>query len=233
MTLPKLNFYFYRRCTIALLIFAVINVFIGQFTNIDLMIEDYYFDATTHQFIWKNTWFAKDLMHGYVKLCITNIGYLLLLILLLDFIYPWRFISQWLRIRLRFVAVASLTITTSVSMFKHYSVLHCPWDIERYGGIAPFLRLLDTVPSTMQSGHCFPAGHATVGLWLAAFCVCWLPSKPKTAFAVFLSGLSVGFALGWVQQMRGAHFLFHTLWSTWIAAFVVIVLLSFNQQLNK
>ena len=95
-----------------------------------------------------------------------------------------------------------------------------------------FLRLFDAVPSAMQSGHCFPAGHATVALWLAALCVFWLPHKPKTAFAVFLSGLSVGFALGWVQQMRGAHFLFHTLWATWFAALVVVVMLSYTKPLN-
>ena len=232
-----MQFTYYQRSYIALLLFAIINLIIGQFTNIDLIIEDYYFDAVTHQFPWKNSWFAKDFMHGYVKYVITDIGRLLLLVVILDFIFswrkPWRFISQWLRIRLRFVAIASLIIATLVSEVKRISMLHCPWDETRYGGFAPFLRLFDSVPSNLQPGHCFPAGHATVGLWLAALCVFWLPHKPKAAFAVFIAGLSVGFALGWVQQMRGAHFLFHTLWSTWIAAFVVIVMLSFSQQLNK
>jgi membrane-associated PAP2 superfamily phosphatase len=26
----------------------------------------------------------------------------------------------------------------------------------------------------------------------------------------------VGLGLGWVQQMRGAHFMSHTLWSGWV-----------------
>jgi membrane-associated PAP2 superfamily phosphatase len=220
-----------------LLLFALINIAIGQLTDIDLKIQDYYFDAASQQFIWKNTWFAKDFMHGYVKYVITDVGRLLLLVVLLDFVFSWfkplRFISPWLRARLRFVAIASLIIATSVAIFKHYSVLHCPWDVSRYGGFAPFLRLFDAAPSHLQPGHCFPAGHATVGLWLAALCIFWLPHKPKTAFAVFLAGLSVGFALGWVQQMRGAHFLFHTLWSVWFAALVVITMLSFSKQLNK
>lgn len=233
MNLSKLHFTLYKRCAIGLLVFAIFNILVGQFTNIDLTIEDYYYDAISHQFPWKNTWFAKDFMHGYVKYVITDIGRLLLLVVILDFIYPWRVISQWLRIRLRFVAIASLIITTSVALFKHFSALHCPWSVDRYGGSAPFIRLFDYVPSTVQAGHCFPAGHATVALWLSALCVFWLPHKPKTAFAVFLSGLSVGFALGWVQQMRGAHFLFHTLWATWFAALVVFVMLSLTKQLNK
>jgi membrane-associated PAP2 superfamily phosphatase len=237
MTFPKLHFNFYQRYTVGLLIFAAFNILLGQFTNIDLMIEDYYFDANTQQFIWKNTWFAKDFMHGNVKYVITDIGRLLLLVVILDFVFswrkPWRIISHWLRIRLRFVAIASLIIATSVAVFKHFSVLHCPWSVDRYGGSAPFIRLFDFVPSPVQAGHCFPAGHATVGLWLAALCVFWLPHKPKTAFTVFLLGLSVGFALGWVQQMRGAHFLFHTLWATWFATLVIVVMLSLTKQLNK
>ena len=233
---PQLSFTLYKRCTIALLIFAVFNILLGQFTNIDLVIQDYYFDAVTGQFPWKSTWFAKDLMHGYIKYVITDIGRILWLVVIVDFIFswrkPWRMINPWWRIRLRFVAIASFMIAALAPLLKHFSMLHCPWDIARYGGNAPFLRLFDAVPSTMQAGHCFPAGHANVGLWLAALCVFWLPHKPKTAFAVFMAGLSVGFALGWVQQMRGAHFLFHTLWSTWIACFVILMLLSFTRSLH-
>jgi membrane-associated PAP2 superfamily phosphatase len=232
-TFPKLTFTLHKQYVIALLLLAVLNIIVGQFTNIDLMIEDYYFDANLHQFPWKNTWFAKDLMHGYVKYVITDIGRLLILIVLLDLIYPWKIISQWQRIRLRFVAVAAVVIPSIIALLKHYSSLHCPWGIDRYGGSAPFVRLLDAMPSGVQAGKCFPAGHSTVGLWLAALCVFWLPTKPKTAYTVFVGGLSAGFTLGWVQQMRGAHFLFHTLWSVWIAACVIAVMLSFSKPLNK
>lgn len=233
MTLTKPHFTFYKRCSIALLLFAAFNIFIGQFTNIDLALEDYYFDAVNHQFPWKSSWFANDLMHGYVKYVIIDIGRLLILVVILDLIYPWRIISSWLRVRLRFVAAASFIVTSSVALIKHYSSMHCPWGVDRYGGVAPFIRLFDVTPNTVSAGHCFPAGHATVGLWLAALCVFWLPHKPKTAFAVFMAGLSVGFALGWVQQMRGAHFLTHTLWSTWFAALVVVGMLSVTQALNQ
>ena len=33
---------------------------------------------------------------------------------------------------------------------------------------------------------------------------------------------SVGAASGWLQQMRGAHFLTHTLWSMWISCAIVL-----------
>ena len=228
MTFSKPHFTICKQCCIGLLVFAILNILLGQFTNIDLVIEDFYFDTITQQFPWKNTWFAKDLMHGYVKYVITDIGRLLLLIVLLDLIYPWRIIKLWLRTRLHFVAIASVIIPSLVPISKYFSALHCPWDVTRYGGFAPFVRLFDHMPDAIKAGNCFPAGHATVGLWLAACCVFWLPHKQKAALIVFISGLSIGFALGWVQQMRGAHFLFHTLWSTWLAAFVIVIMLGFS-----
>jgi membrane-associated PAP2 superfamily phosphatase len=53
----------------------------------------------------------------------------------------------------------------------------------------------------------------------------WLPGKRVMGFAVFCCGLGVGLFLGWVQQMRGAHFLTHTLWSAWIASALILLLI--------
>jgi len=39
----------------------------------------------------------------------------------------------------------------------------------------------------------------------------------------------LGAALGWIQQMRGAHFLTHTLWSMWIAGSFIVTLLSMRE----
>lgn len=217
----------FRRALQVLAVSAVLMLLIGQFTDIDLMIEDYYYDEELKTFPWLKSWFAKDLMHGYVKNVIIKSGYLLLLVVALDAIRPWKKITPFVRSRLRFVATASLLVPTIVRAVKQFSVLHCPWTVDRYGGTEPFLRLLDHVPEGMQVGHCFPAGHATVGLWLAALCVFWLPHKPRVAVGVFSAGLSVGLVLGWVQQMRGAHFLFHTLWAAWLASLVILVMLMF------
>lgn len=226
------HFTFYKRSAYALLVFAVINILAGQFSDIDLKIEDYYFDALTHQFPWHNNWFADDFMHGYLKKLIVFLGKLLILFVLIDAFFKFKALHYLTRLRLRFIALASLIIPFVVSAIKNTSSLHCPWDVSRYGGYAPFVRLLDVMPANIAAGHCFPAGHATVSLWLAALCVFWLPNKPKMALIVFIAGLSFGFAMGWVQQMRGAHFLFHTLWSTWIAGFIILMMLSFTKQFS-
>lgn len=223
----------FRRAVLGLAATAVLLLLLGQYTDIDLWIEDYYYDEELKVFPWLDSWFAKDLMHGYVKNVIIKSGYLLLLVVVWDFLRPWQRITPFVRSRLRFVAAASLLVPTIVRGVKQFSVLHCPWTVDRYGGTEPFLRLLDHVPEGMKAGHCFPAGHATVGLWLAALCVFWLPHKPRVAVGVFSAGLSLGLALGWVQQMRGAHFLFHTLWAAWLASLVILLMLAYTHQITN
>ncbi len=212
-----------------LFISALLLVCLNQFTNIDLLLADYYFDFQTNHFIWRNSWFAQQLMHIYIKDVIMIIGFALISFVLIDVVVAFKWLTNWLRIRLRFAAISAVLVPLIISALKQQSVLHCPWDEQRYGGTAPYLRLFDSVPPTMQAGHCFPAGHASTGLWLAAFCVFWLPNRPRMAIGVFFTGLGVGFVLGWVQQMRGAHFLSHTLWSMWIASAIVIVMLRVSQ----
>jgi membrane-associated PAP2 superfamily phosphatase len=224
----KQGLIFYKRAIYGLLLAALVIVLLEQFTNIDLMIEDYYYNQELKTFVWKNAWFAKEFMHVYVKDFIIAGAVSLIFLVLLDGFITFSWLDHLSRFRLRFIASASIIIPLVISTLKHQSMLHCPWDISHYGGNAPFVRLLSHVPESMKAGHCFPAGHASTGLWLAAACVFWLPNHPKTALKVFFAGLSVGFLLGWVQQMRGAHFLFHTLWATWLASLMIVFMLVFT-----
>jgi membrane-associated PAP2 superfamily phosphatase len=221
----KQGLVFYKRPIFGLILAALVIVILEQFTNIDLWLADYYYSPELKTFVWKNTWFAKNLMHIYVKDFIISGAVVLISFVLLDTFVKFRWLDTISRLRLRFVASASIIIPLVISMLKHRSMLHCPWDLTRYGGDAPFVRLLSHIPLGMKAGHCFPAGHASTGLWLAAICVFWLPDQPKMALRMFFAGLSVGFILGWVQQMRGAHFLFHTLWATWLASLMIVVML--------
>ena len=214
---------------VTLFSFGLWIVALSEWTNIDLQIADYYFDMQQHVFTWKNSWFAKQLMHEYVKDAIIVVGAACISFVAIDAIRAFKFTNTWVRIRLRFVAIAAILIPSIISGLKQTSSLHCPWDEQRYGGTAPYFRLFDAIPANIEAGHCFPAGHASTGLWLAAFCVFWLPNRPRLALMVFMGGLGVGFLLGWVQQMRGAHFLTHTLTSVWIASAIVLLMLSISQ----
>lgn len=223
---------FHRHAMLGLLISGLVILLLMRYSYVDLAIEDSYFDAQQRAFPWKNTWFAKTLMHEYVKLVLESVGVLVCGLVVSDVVKPW-FSSHWMRVRLRFVALCAVLIPLVIALFKRSTSLHCPWDIDRYGGLYPHLNPFSFIPANMPSGHCFPAGHASSGLWLAAFAVFWLPHQPKRAWFIAWLGLSVGFLLGWVQQMRGAHFLTHTLMSVWLACCILLILHIFSPQLNE
>jgi len=210
---------------LALLVSAVLLLGLAQFTSIDLWLAVSHFDVATQRFAWRDHWFAAVMMHRWVKVPLILFGATLLLLALSETLWRWPRLQAADRWRLRSSAALALCIPLSISLVKQFSASHCPWSLERYGGQTPYLRLLDALPAGFDPGACFPAGHASSALWLAGLCVWWLPHRPRAAAVVFAAGLAAGLGLGWVQQMRGAHFLSHTLWAVWIAAAWVWALL--------
>lgn len=220
------------RAVLILLGSATIILLIGQYTNLDLALADYYFDAQRNLFPWDNTWFGRKFMHGYVKSALTWTGYLIISASLLDLVFRFPILSSLQRAKLRVLALSATLEPLLVITLKKNSNMHCPWDVVGYGGNHSFLRLLDAVPDGWQAGHCFPAGHASTAMWLCALAVLWLPTNPKRALMAFIGGISAGMILGWVQQMRGQHFLTHTLWTVWLASALTIALIAlFSHQL--
>ena len=205
---------------------ALIILVLGQYTDLDLWLADLYFDPISQRFPWDKTWFATAFMHGYVKNVLMWIGFLLMAGALLDLIRPFARLAPAPRAALRISALAAFFEPLLISTLKRGSALHCPWGVDRYGGHNPFLRLLDVVPADWAAGHCFPAGHASSAMWLSALAAFWLPHAPARARAVFAFGLLAGFTLGWVQQMRGQHFLSHTLWTMWLSSALIVALLA-------
>ncbi len=227
-------FQWQTRALLFLFCSASVILVIGQYTNLDLYIADYYFDVQRQLFPWDRTWFGRDLMHGYVKNVIVWIGFLIIGVTLFDLVFPLSALSTPRRAGLRILALSSFLEPTLIRGLKEGSSLHCPWGVDRYGGSHPFLRLLDAVPDGWEAGHCFPAGHASTAMWLSALAVLWLPHNPRRATMVFLGGTGVGMVLGWVQQMRGQHFLTHTLWTAWLSSALVMVLIAvFSRQLSS
>ena len=135
---------------LTLIISALVILALGEFTNIDLIIEDYYYDPILKTFPWKDSWFANDLMHNYLKKMIKVCGLILYVVLIINLILPLRFLSAWIRYRLWFVAVASLLIPFIVGTLKRITDFNCPWDIDRYNGTFPFIKLLDHIPDVIQ-----------------------------------------------------------------------------------
>jgi membrane-associated PAP2 superfamily phosphatase len=58
-------------------------------------------------------------------------------------------------------------------------------------------------------------------------------SDKKRAYFYLVAGLILGFAMGWAQMMRGAHFLSHNLWTAWVIWLVNVGFYLFNYKKFK
>lgn len=198
-------------------------MWLGHYTDIDLLLADAAFDRTRRIFPLRHAWLPDTFNHGILKALFTGLGAGIIVLVLLDLVRPMRRIDASTRLRLRIVGLSAGLVPLVISTLKQASDAHCPWDLARYGGVQPYVRLFDALPFGASAGHCLPAGHASTSLWLVALAVFWLPGNSGKAAGVAAAGLAAGLAMGWMQQLRGAHFLTHTLWSVWIAVLVVLV----------
>jgi membrane-associated PAP2 superfamily phosphatase len=202
---------------------ALVIIYIGNATDLDLRMADALFDRASNTFPWRHAWLTEVFAHVALKRTLVVLGLGFVLAALWDLVAR-RSWGALRRSQVRVVALSAILVPGAISLLKHLSASHCPWDLQRYGGIQPYVRLLEALPQGVPLGHCMPAGHASTALWMMSLAVFFLPSRPRAASAVVMLTLAGGFAIGWMQQMRGAHFLTHTLWSIWIAGAIIVLL---------
>lgn len=204
---------------------ALLILWIGEFTNVDIRLAELFYDPA-RGFPWRDAWLADKFSHGIMKIVLWCAGLAIMGAVLFDGVRPLASWDAGKRLRMRCVAASAVLVPLVTSLLKQASASHCPWDLAQFGGTQQYVRLIDALPAGMLSGHCLPAGHASSALWLVSLGVLWLPASRSKALLASMGGLGFGFALGWMQQLRGAHFLTHTLWSMWIACAVVTLLVA-------
>ncbi|MFP5391757.1 MAG: phosphatase PAP2 family protein [Gammaproteobacteria bacterium] len=210
-----------NKISLALLASAAAILWLGAYTDVDFALARLMYDLPSHSFPWRHSFFAEVLSHNVLRALMLVLAVLVAAPMAYDAWKPYAGLSDWWRERLRVVALSAVLVPLAVNLLKHLSASHCPWDLVDFGGAEHYVRLLQAAIGSAPAGHCMPAGHATSVLWLLSVVVFWLPHRPRTALTVGAGMLAAGFAVGWVQQMRGAHFLTHTLWSMWIASAIV------------
>lgn len=210
-----------------LLVAAVVIIGLANFTTIDVWLADRAFDVATQRFQAKHTFIYETLLHDEAKKALAACFVLISVLCLLPVSLRPAWLTPGRHQRLCWVAVLAVINSVLVAWLKSHMPHGCPWDIDRYGGSLPLIATFSWHPLAEQ-GHCFPAGHATSALWLATFCLFWLPHAPRRALWVALGGLAAGAALGWAQQLRGAHFLSHTLTAVWIMCALLLIVLSYT-----
>jgi len=94
--------------------------------------------------------------------------------------------------------------------------MDCPWDLVHYGGDRSYHSLLDFSGYARAKGRCFPAGHASAAYAWFGFYFFALRYFPRYRWPVLGLVIMFGLVFGIGQQLRGAHFLSHDLWTAWL-----------------
>lgn len=121
-------------------------------------------------------------------------------------------LAAW-RTPLAYLAMSILLSTLLVSWTKSWTNMDCPWDIVGLGGTRPYIKLFEARPEHLPHNACFPAGHASGGYaWMSLYFF-FLMARPGWRWYGLGIGSLVGLIFGIGQQLRGAHFLSHDLWT--------------------
>jgi membrane-associated PAP2 superfamily phosphatase len=161
-------------------------------------------------------WLLFNVLHEGAR----RLAWLLALALCLGVWWPWgplRRLQRWQRLRL---AVATLLAVLAVSLLKTLSVTSCPWDLQAFGGVARHVSHWSLRPDG-GAGRCFPAGHASAGFSFIGGYFSLRDQHAVLARRWLAAAIGAGLVLGIAQQLRGAHFMSHTLWTglvCWAAA---------------
>ena len=147
----------------------------------------------------------------------------LLVLLALGVVWPWGFLRRLAR-RDRLQLVLSILAAIAFStLVKRLSSSSCPWDLAEFGGVARYVSHWNWGVQDGGPGHCFPAGHASAAFGFVAGWFVLRRAAPNLATGWLLAALAGGLVLGLAQQLRGAHYLSHTLWTVWICWTVGLV----------
>jgi membrane-associated PAP2 superfamily phosphatase len=182
-----------------------------EFGGLDLPLARHFGNASG--FYWRDHWLTEGLLHGGAH----AIAWIILALLVAGVWRPLPFnrpLSR--RDHLLWIATTALCVVI-ILLIRRSSWTSCPWSLVEFGGgLAQYVPHWTLGRHDGGPGHCFPSGHASSAFsMLAGWYV--LRDKSPSAARILLVIIGVaGASLAWMQMMRGAHYLSHSLWTAWI-----------------
>ena len=210
--------------------FLIITLYIFEITDIDVYINNFFFNKNTSNWIIpsNNTLYGLILYRG-VKILLVSLGVSILLIFALSFKFKN---LEDLRYITLFLFTSMAVIPTFVSFLKHTTNIYPPWDLSIYNGNKPYIKLFEKYPENFiqkKKAQGYPAGHASGGFSILCFIYVFKKRNHKIVFLIFW--MLLGWSMGFYQMLRGAHFLSHTIVSNLIS--IILTIIIFNLFKNK
>lgn len=203
-----------------LIVLSIVALFFIHFLQLDFVIADWIYQPM-------QSWFYQD--YWVTNLVIHRLGKYALILLYLYFLVKFFMRNKnhedALKRRARIVLLINIVVGTAcVSILKHSLNVDCPWDLLQYGGDKPYFAVFHYDAAYLPSSHCFPSGHASTAFtWMALYFYSTMYC-PKYRFRILTAILIIGFGFGFSQQLRGAHFISHDIWSLLVCISVNILI---------
>ena len=178
-------------------------------SGLDLAMAQWF--GTSSGFPLESHWLWRGLLHDDIRLLPWAVELMLLAVIF----WPFGSFKRLATVRRWQLALTTLIALTVVSTIKLHSQTSCPWDLHQFGGVARYVSHWSWGATDGGTGGCFPAGHASAGFSFFGGFFVFRQVLPKTARRWLTSALVTGFVLGLAQQVRGAHYMSHTLWTAW------------------
>ena len=160
----------------------------------------------------RETWLLSVVLHEDAR----RLSWVVMIALILAIWWPVGVLRRLSRGERAGMVLGTLLALLAVSALKSISRTSCPWDLTEFGGVAHYVTHWAFGKLDGGGGRCFPAGHASAGFAFVAGYF-WLQNKaPGSARAWLFIVMAIGFILGIAQQLRGAHYMSHTLWAAWV-----------------
>ena len=195
-----------------------------EYSGFDLWWVSHFYDYYQKSWPFRGHWLFDTVIHTGGRNFIKGVAVLWLIFFFLTFFLQC--LTRYRKIMIYFL-IATAAGPLIVGAMKSLTHIYTPWDLELFSGNQPYFRLFDPVPIGAPVGDAFPSGHASGGF--AFFSLYFLMLNLRSPHRVYglLFGLCTGLIFGIGQQVRGAHFPSHDLFSMvicWYAALVVYLI---------
>ena len=197
---------------------SLLGLLAWDFSGLDLWMAQLF--GSAQGFALNEHWLFRDILHDDIRLW----PWALELALLVAIFWPFGSLKKLPKKRRVQLALTTLATLLVVSLIKTYSRTSCPWDLRQFGGVAAYVSHWAWGVADGGTGRCFPAGHASAGFAFIGGFFVFRHGQPNTAWCWFAGAMLVGLTFGLSQQIRGAHFMSHTLWTAWLCWTVAAVI---------
>lgn len=201
---------------------AILSIAI-ELGDVDRLMADYFYAIQGNSWAWKDSWLTEVFFHKGGRSASIVLALISLVLLGLSF-FNLTLAAHKKPLLYLFLATAGSSLL--IGFLKSSLAISCPWEFDRYGGQLGYSSAVEQLLIRNGAG-CFPAGHASAGYaWISSYFF-GLYYQSRWRWVGLGASMIAGAVFGFVQQIRGAHFISHDLWTLAICWFFSLALFLF------